>query len=100
MSKVNYKIIFEDILRDLHPEKKDICSKILSKKNLKSLDIITLNKMIFGKDILNKFKSYSEDDIIYMLKYKKEHNLNITQLANHFVLSRNTVSKWMKIYKV
>ena len=34
----------------------------------------------------------------YILKYKKDNQLNNTQTAKHFKLSRNTVTKWIKIY--
>lgn len=103
MNKTNYKAIYQDIIAEFYPHKKNDCQKILAKKELLSLDIINLNNIIFGhkdNDINNgKFKSYNEDDIIYILNYKKKYDLNITQLSKHFNLSRNTIAKWIKIYK-
>lgn len=102
MNRPNYNLIFEDILNDLFPEKKELCTKILSKKNLTIFDILTLNKLIFGNKSSsknNKFRSYSEEEIFFILKYKKNKKLNIKEVANYFNLSRNTISKWLKTYK-
>lgn len=101
MSGPNYKLIFEDILNDLYPEKKELCTKILSKENLNIFDILTLNKIIFGNslnNLNNKFKTYSEEEILYILKFKKINKLKNIEVAEHFNLSRNTVTKWLKKY--
>ncbi|MDM1063938.1 helix-turn-helix domain-containing protein [Empedobacter falsenii] len=101
MSSPNYKLIFEDILSDLYPEKKDLCTKILSKDNLNIFDILTLNKLIFGNSLNNrnnKFKTYSEEEILYILKFKKNNKLKNIEIAEHFNLSRNTITKWLKKY--
>ncbi len=101
MSGPNYKIIFEDILNDLYPEKKDLCAKILSKENLNIFDILNLNKLIFGNSLNNrnnKFKTYTEEEILYILKFKKDNKLKNIEIAEHFNLSKNTITKWMKKY--
>ena len=36
--------------------------------------------------------------ILEILQYQKNNNLNNNQLADHFKLSRNTITKWKKIY--
>ncbi|RKS97931.1 hypothetical protein BCF58_2065 [Chryseobacterium defluvii] len=95
----DYKKIYVDILDKKHPQKKDDCKKILSKKQLTSLDIIELNTIIFGhsSDVLNpSHRSYDPNSIFKILEYQKAHNLSNTKLAQHFKLSKNTVSQWKK----
>lgn len=100
----DYKKLFTDIIvkKGLNPGKK--CMLILKKKNLTTLDILLLNDLVFNTncrqtDIFNqKHRSYSEEAILKILNYQKTNRLNNVQLANHFKLSRNTVTKWKKIY--
>jgi len=66
------------------------------------MDIIKLNEIIFGikkeNELCNpKHHSYSKNDIIQILEYQKKNKLNNSQLANHFKLSRNTITKWKRI---
>lgn len=98
-----YKKIFNDILDSKYPEKKSKCQKLLDKESLTHLDVITLNKLIFGDirspedDKFNQqHKFYSESAIIQMLKYQHVNKLSNSQLASHFKLSRNTVARWKK----
>ena len=86
-SSPNYKQIFKDILD----------------RKYSIVDVIEINTKIFGKGIINnsqKFRSYKKSDILNILDYQKENGLNNSQLANHFRLSRNTVSKWKKLFLV
>ncbi|WP_228442253.1 helix-turn-helix domain-containing protein [Chryseobacterium nematophagum] len=106
LPKINYKRIFSDILDKKYPDKKDKCLGILDKNNLSALDIIELNKRIFGPldtetDQFNqRHRSYTEFSIFQILDYQKENKLNNSQLARHFKLSRHTVAKWKKKYLV
>ncbi|MGV0923906.1 helix-turn-helix domain-containing protein [Empedobacter tilapiae] len=103
-TKINYKTLYTDIINDLYPDKLLQCQEILNKQDLNILDILELNKLIFGEEYKNnievnqKFRSYSKQDILLILDYQKKHRLNNTQLANHFNLSRNTIAKWKKIF--
>ncbi|MBU9919004.1 MULTISPECIES: transposase [Weeksellaceae] len=102
-SSPNYKQIFKDILDRKYPEKRNACENILNKTTLSIVDVIEINTKIFGKGIINnsqKFRSYKKSDILNILDYQKENGLNNSQLANHFRLSRNTVSKWKKLFLV
>lgn len=55
------------------------------------------NEIIFGKKTENqKFKSYKRSDILKILDYQKKHKLNNIQLAKHFKMSRNTITKYKK----
>ncbi|WP_209390858.1 helix-turn-helix domain-containing protein [Chryseobacterium sp. RR2-3-20] len=100
---INYKQIFNDILDTKFPYKKDDCLHLLNKEKLSAIDIITINKKIFGQnnenEILNqKHRSYSKSDILKILDYQKKHKFNNSQLALHFKLSRNSVAKWKKMF--
>lgn len=99
----NYKCIYNDILK-MYPEKENKCRFILNKTTISSLDIITLNNIIFeNKDVETeifnqKHKSYDENTIKEILEYQKKYKLNNSQLALHYKLSRNTVRVWKKNY--
>ena len=100
----DYKTIYTDILHKKYPEKKAECFPLLEKENLSVLDIIELNKKIFGiadKETQaenQKYRSYSKSDILKILDYQKKHKLNNSQLSKHFKLSRNSVTKWKKMF--
>ena len=100
---INYQQIFRDILDTKYPEKKKVCIPLLQKENLSAMDIVKINTEIFGISRENetsnqKHRSYHKSDILKILNYQKKHNLNNSQLANYFKLSRNTVAKWKKIF--
>lgn len=103
ISKPDYKRIYSDILSKKYPEKKEECISLLEKQSLSNLDIIRLNDKIFGRDNANKefnqkHRSYQKSDILQILDYQKKYKLNNSQLANHFNISRNTVTKWKKMF--
>lgn len=107
IQKVNrpyYKRIYIDILEKKYPEKKEDCKIFLDKDYLSVCDIIELNRKIFGsqdkdaEDFNQKHRSYNPTDILEILTYQKKNNLNNSQLSDHFKLSRNTISKWKKIF--
>ncbi|MGK6344430.1 helix-turn-helix domain-containing protein [Chryseobacterium sp. DT-3] len=100
----NYKLIFTDILDQKYPQKKEYCKNILNKTEINELDVINLNQIIFGNKskvstINQKFKAYNKSTIVEILRYQTQNHLNNTQIANHFNLSRNTVSKWRKQFE-
>ena len=99
ISRPDYKKIFSDILEKTYPEKKGLCETLLTKMQLSAIDIVEINQRIFGTEINNsKHRSYSKSDILKILDYQKIQKLNNSQLAEHFGLSRNTVTKWKKIF--
>ena len=101
----NYRLIYNDLINTKHPNKQKECSTILGKKEISMLDVIKLNTIIFGiKDretyMLNqKHRSYDQKTVIEILNYQRKNELNNTEVANHFNLSRNTVAKWKKHFK-
>lgn len=105
-SSPNYSRIYSDIVDLKFPDKREICKALLEKKRITVLDVIELNNKIFDKadadtkKFNQKHRSYSKEDILYILNYQKINKLNNTQLAHHFSLSRNTVTKWKKLFLV
>lgn len=100
---INYKAIFSDVLEKRYPEKKKDCLPLLQKNHLSAIDIMEINKRIFGtlkksEADSQRYRSYSRSDIRGILDYQKKNRLNNIQLAIHFSLSRNTVTKWKKIF--
>ena len=100
----NYKNIYLDIISKKFPSKTDTYDKILSKKILSNYEVILLNKELFpnakNQTENQKLKSYTKETILKILDYQKAKKLNVTELARHFSISRNTIAKWRKIYIV
>ncbi|MDQ0593905.1 DNA-binding transcriptional regulator YiaG [Chryseobacterium ginsenosidimutans] len=96
----NYKRIYSDIISMKYPEKMGICNHLLKKNNLSTLDIIEMSQILFNKTNKENFsfdqkhRSYDRFTILKILEYQKKNELNNSELARHFNLSRNTVSKW------
>ncbi|MCT2406257.1 helix-turn-helix domain-containing protein [Chryseobacterium antibioticum] len=100
----NYKLIYQDIISKKYPRKKSQCNTILEKEELSILDVLKLNNLIFGSinkeaQVFNqRLRSYNKTTILEILEYQKINKLNNTQIAIQFKLSRNSVSKWKKIF--
>lgn len=96
----DYKRIYNDMITIKYPEKREICDQLLSKANLSTLDIIEISQILFNKsskenaEFNQKHRSYNKSTIIKILEYQKKNTLNNSQLARHFKLSRNTITKW------
>ncbi len=98
-----YNKIYTDIISKRFPDKIKDCKNILAKKELGFLDIIELNQKIFGdQDEFNnqRLRSYNIETVCKILEYQKKNDLNNTQLAIHFKLSRNTIARWKKSFMV
>lgn len=95
----NYNLIYNDIINEKYPEKKEKCFYLLGKNELSNLDIIKINKIIFGENNASNYRhrSYDESTICEILNYQKNNRLNNTEVASHFKISRNTITKWKKI---
>lgn len=104
-SQPDYKKIYSDIIERKFPHKQKECEKLLEKKILSALDIVELNNRIFGtkdqnfKKMNQKLRSYSESDILRILEYQKNQKMNNLQIAEHFGLSRNTMTKWRRMFQ-
>ncbi len=101
-TQVNYKQIFTDLILKKFPDKLPEYKEYLTKKELTRLEVIELNQKIFGtkeRDFFErnqKLKSYDPSDIAKILDYQTKNNLNNSELADHFNMSRNTVASWKK----
>lgn len=101
----NYRRIYSDIIDRKFPHKKAECEKLLEKKMLSAMDIMELNKKIFGtkdqdiKKMNQKLRSYNTSDILRILDYQKNNRMNNLQVAEHFGLSRNTMTKWRRMFQ-
>ncbi|AZB29635.1 MULTISPECIES: transposase [Chryseobacterium] len=106
MNKPDYKRIYRDLLKMKFPEKEKDCQPILQKENFSQLDVINLEIILFGKkqseEFLNdgRHRSYDKSTIFKILDYQKKNNLNNSELAKYYGLSRNTVAKWKKHFLV
>jgi len=104
MKSPDYRKIYQDMIRIKYPEKERLCSHILEKNSIEPLDIIRLSAIISEKNDEErvrdnqKLKSYDKKTILEILDYQKKNNLNNTELARHFKLSRNSVAIWKKIF--
>lgn len=100
---INYKTIFQDLLSIKYPERLSEFQKILNKNSLNELDILTICKKLSAckevKKENGKYRAYSKPTILKILDYQKKNQLNNSQLAIHFKLSRNTVAKWKKLFQ-
>ncbi|GAA4155239.1 hypothetical protein GCM10022217_13200 [Chryseobacterium ginsenosidimutans] len=102
----DYKKIYSDMINLKYPEKKERCSQLLSKSSLSTLDIIEMSKILFNRnskessEFDQKHRSYNEETIFQILEYQKKNKLNNSELARHFKLSRNTVTKWKSQFLV
>ncbi|PWN68846.1 transposase [Chryseobacterium phosphatilyticum] len=96
----DYKKIYSDMISIKYPEKKEVCRIFLSKENLSVLDVITINNILFNTNCREstqfnqKHRSYDVSAISYILQYQKRNELNNSQVAKHFKVSRNTITKW------
>jgi len=98
----DYHQIYSDILEKKFPQKKELCKNFLEKKQLTTLEVLELNKIIFNNSneklqaTSRKHRSYSKTDIFEILDFQKTNNLTNIQVAKHFKMSRNTIAKWKK----
>lgn len=103
----DFQKIYSEIIKIYYPEKEKECSFYLNRSLWSSLDVITVNNILFSqkssKEVLEfnqKHRAYDEKTIKKILKYQKTNKLNDTQVSIHFKLSRNTLLKWKRNFSV
>ncbi|ASK32849.1 transposase [Chryseobacterium sp. T16E-39] len=100
----DYGKIYSDLIDVKYPEKKAEYLFFLQKKRYSALDIINFNTLLFKKNdravfVFNqKHRFYDKKTILEILNYQKENRLNNMETARHFKISRNSLSKWKKIF--
>ncbi|MFP3834625.1 helix-turn-helix domain-containing protein [Chryseobacterium sp. SIMBA_028] len=93
----NYVKIFSDIISKKFPKKISSCTYFLEKEKLSSLDVITLNHILFHDgEASNEHKSYDDESIAKILEYQRKNKMTNTAIASVFKLSRNTLAAWKK----
>lgn len=104
MNHPNYNKIYLDIIDRKFPERKEELTPLLSKEIVTSLEIINIHNKIFNHqskevNIFNqKRRSYDEESIKNILQYQISNKLSNHQTAIFFNLSRNSVTKWKKLF--
>lgn len=98
----DFRQIYLDIITSKYPEKYNLCEYLLKKKEFLALDIMKINHLIFASSEKDsqKYRSYKKTDILQILDYQRKKDLNNSQLANHFKMSRNTIAKWKKVFQL
>lgn len=102
ITQPDYKKIYQEMIISKFPDKAEVCSNVLNKSEFTFLDVIHIQKIIFGNYQINNYnqrhRSYDIATIKKILQYQKDNKLNNTQLANQFKISRNSVTKWKKLF--
>jgi len=99
----NYKNLYSDLINEKYPNKKHLL-KTLQYKRWSALDVIIINNLIIDyeekeKTHMNqKYRSYDKETIFNILDYQRKNNLNNTQLSKVFNISRNTITKWKRLF--
>lgn len=100
----DYKKIYTDLITQKYPHMMDKCRSFLEKDHLMTYDVLKLSLMITGKDddetrsFNARHKSYDTTTILRILDHQKKYKCSNLQLASYFNLSRNTVTKWRKMF--
>lgn len=82
----------------LSVEKSTKCKKILSKSEISDFEVLDLNYLIFGKSNDNKHRSYDKETVKFITSYQLNNKLTNQEISELFHISRNTISKWKKLY--
>ena len=73
---------------------------LVAKDELSEFDVIRISDLLSERKSIDRtkfnqaHKSYTVDAIFEILNYQKEYQLNNSQTARHFKMSRNTLKKW------
>lgn len=99
----NYNRIYQDLLKQQHPEKLE-CPKIM--EQLSKLDsteeILKLNEKLFKQNketskTNQQLKTYDKKTMIKLLTYQKKHDFSTSFMSKKYNMSRTTFSKWKKL---
>lgn len=104
---INFKVLYKDIIKDKFPEfefDNTIISKIDDLDN-SAMKIFYLNNFIFYNtensldNIDSRLKSYTENEILDILRYQNAFNLSNTEIVKEFRMSRTTLILWKRRFK-
>jgi DNA-binding transcriptional regulator YiaG len=100
----DYKKIYTDLITVKYPHLMEKCRFFLEKDYLMSYDVLKISSIITGKEDVEavsfnaRHKSYDPVTILKILDYQKKYKCSNLQLAAYFKVSRNTITKWKKIF--
>lgn len=104
--KIDYKSIFINLIKDKFPEKLRNPNILWKLEHLDStISVLDLNKELFQKEeivytrIDSRLRSYTEEEIIRILKYQKKYKITNIDLVRKYGISRTTLSTWRKRFK-
>ncbi len=101
----DYEKIYREIIEKKGPLKTKELDALFAQKKIKAYDVIELDILIneqTSKDeqaFNQKHRAYDEETIRYILEYQSKYALSNIKTSEIFKVSRNTISKWKKIFR-
>ncbi len=103
---MNYKEIYFSLIKEKFPEKLNDPKIKWRLEHLDSaINVIELNDLLFhnGKRESNitdsRLRSYTEDEIIRILKYQERFKKSNTDIVNKYGMTRTTLNSWKKRFQ-
>jgi|SRR5690554_4792612 len=103
INKPDFGKIFREMAKRKNlPESEQ--KRIAEQKEWNSLDVIETNEKLFAKHnkeslkFNQNHKAYDRKSIREILDYQKKNKLNNSETMRLFKLSRNTISKWNRLF--
>lgn len=100
----DYRKIYTDMIEMKYLDKREKCETVLTKPKLSVIDILELEKRIFGNNHIQddkengKFRAYDNESILQILNYQKKNKMTNTDISIFFKVSRNSIAKWKKLF--
>jgi aryl carrier-like protein len=103
---MNYKEIYFSLIKEKFPEKLNDPKIKWRLEHLDSaINVIELNDLLFhnGKRESNitdsRLRSYTQDEIIRILKYQERFKKSNTDIVNKYGMTRATLNSWKKRFQ-
>ena len=96
----DYKKLYTDYINQKTPAKMSSVERILNKEKLSNYDVLMMNNILFQHQEASvqrqsqKHRAYSKETIVELLRYQLKNQLNNSEMAKKFNLSRNSIAKW------
>ncbi len=102
-STPNYSEIFKDMLAKKSNQNDVSIEKISFQKISGTLDLLALQdailnteKSVSSNKESKRLMTYTQKDVLKIMRYKLRHNLSASEVAKKFNVSRSTIFNWMK----
>jgi hypothetical protein len=103
---MNYKEIYFSLIKEKFPEKLNDPKVKWRLEHLDSaINVIELNDLLFhnGKRETNitdsRLRSYTQDEIVRILKYQELYKKSNTDIINKYGMTRATLNSWKKRFQ-